>query len=203
MLYMMWLRSYPSYHNHVLIFNVSVATVHNEILLMQSDLKENIRTFCAMAYNNRIEKKNQLHGLSLEHLQKYISSANRTTRIIFFWASTFPCNTYASIVIDNAGYICYAESRFLGHQNDAKQFTIMQQIGVNGPLHFSKDSIFLADKIYPNRHPTVTLFTTQQINRKPEHMRDRSIFIRLLGQCIGILGTYFFSCIRPQGKQIF
>jgi len=31
MLYMMWLRSYPSYHNHALIFNVSVATVHNEI----------------------------------------------------------------------------------------------------------------------------------------------------------------------------
>ena len=31
MLYMMWLRSYPSYHNLALIFNVSVATVHNEI----------------------------------------------------------------------------------------------------------------------------------------------------------------------------
>ena len=31
MLYMMWLRSYPSYHNLALICNVSVATVHNEI----------------------------------------------------------------------------------------------------------------------------------------------------------------------------
>jgi hypothetical protein len=31
MLYIMWLRSYPSYHNLALIFNVSVATVHNEI----------------------------------------------------------------------------------------------------------------------------------------------------------------------------
>ena len=28
---MMWLRSYPSYHNLALIFNVSVATVQNEI----------------------------------------------------------------------------------------------------------------------------------------------------------------------------
>ena len=103
-------------------------------------------------------------------------------------------------VIDNAGYICYAEARFLGYQNDAKQFTMMQQIGVNGPLHFLEDCILLADQIYPTRHPTVTLFTTQQINRKSEHMRDLSIFIRLLGRCIGILGTYFFSCIRPQGK---
>jgi hypothetical protein len=31
MLYMMWLRFYPSYHNLALIFNVSLATVHNEI----------------------------------------------------------------------------------------------------------------------------------------------------------------------------
>jgi hypothetical protein len=31
MLYMMWLRFYPSYHNLALIFNVNLATVHNEI----------------------------------------------------------------------------------------------------------------------------------------------------------------------------
>jgi hypothetical protein len=31
MWFMMWLRFYPSYHNLALIFNVSLATVHNEI----------------------------------------------------------------------------------------------------------------------------------------------------------------------------
>jgi hypothetical protein len=107
---------------------------------------------------------------------------------------------HTQVIIDNAGYICYAEARCLGHQNDAKQFIMMQQIGVNGLLHFLENCILLAYQIYPNRHPTVTLITKQQINRKSEHMRDRSIFIRLLGRCIGILGTYFFSCIRPQGK---
>ena len=50
----------------------------------------------------------------------------------------------------------------------------MQQIRVNGPLHFPEDCVLLADKIYPNRHPTVTLFTTQQINRKPEHIARRA-----------------------------
>ena len=114
-----------------------------------------------------------------EHLQKYV-----------FRKSNY--KSYIFLDIDNAGYICYAEARFLGHQNNAKQFTMMQQIGVNGPLHFLEDCILLADQIYPNRHPTVTLITKQQINRKPEHMRDRSIFIRLLGRCIGILDTYFF-----------
>jgi hypothetical protein len=61
-----------------------------------------------------------------------LSFANRTTRTICFWTSTFPCNTYASNYWQRR-YICYAEARFLGHQNDAKQFTMMQQIGVNGP----------------------------------------------------------------------
>jgi hypothetical protein len=28
---------------------------------------------------------------------------------------------HTQVIIDNAGYICYAEARFLGHQNDAKQ----------------------------------------------------------------------------------
>ena len=63
----------------------------------------------------------------------------------------------------------------------------MQQIGVNGQLHFPEDCVLLADKIYPNRHSTVMLFTTQQINRKPEHMRDSSIFIRLMGRCAFVL----------------
>ena len=49
----------------------------------------------------------------------------------------------------------------------------MKHIGVNGPLHFPEDCVLLADKIYPNRHPTVTAFTTQQIKRKPEHMKGK------------------------------
>jgi hypothetical protein len=43
---------------------------------------------------------------------------------------------HTQVVIGNASYICYVESRILGHQNKSKQFTMMQQIGVNEPLHF-------------------------------------------------------------------
>ena len=56
----------------------------------------------------------------------------------------------------------------LGHQNNAKQFTMMQQICANGPLHLPEECVILAEYIYRNRHPTVVLFTTQQITRKPE-----------------------------------
>jgi hypothetical protein len=41
---------------------------------------------------------------------------------------------HTQLVIDNAGYINYAEARNLGHQNNAKQFTMIQQICANGPL---------------------------------------------------------------------
>jgi hypothetical protein len=98
----------------------------------------------------------------------YLSSTIRTTRTVFYWASTFPCNN-TQLVIDNAGYIYYVEARILGHQNNAKQFTMMQQICENGPLHFPEESVILAEYIYRNRHPTTALFTTQPINRKPQH----------------------------------
>jgi hypothetical protein len=51
----------------------------------------------------------------------------------------------------------------------AKQFTMMQQICANGPLHIPEECVILAEYIYRNRHPTTALFTTQQINQKPEH----------------------------------
>ena len=57
----------------------------------------------------------------------------------------------------------------LGHQNNAKQFTMMQQICANGPLHLPEECVILAEYIYRNWHPTTALFTTQQINRKPEY----------------------------------
>jgi hypothetical protein len=52
---------------------------------------------------------------------------------------------HTQLVIENAGYIYYAETRILGHQNDAKQFIMMQRICANGPLHFPEDCIILAE----------------------------------------------------------
>ena len=82
---------------------------------------------------------------------------------------------HAQLVIDNAGYIYYAEARNLGHQNNAKQFTMIQQICANGPLHFPEEKcVIMAEYIYQNRHPTTALFTTQQINRK---QNTRAIYL--------------------------
>jgi hypothetical protein len=50
------------------------------------------------------------------------------------------------VVVANTGKICHIQSGFLGHQNDAKHFRLMPQIGHNQEL----DVVLLADKIYPN-----------------------------------------------------
>jgi hypothetical protein len=52
---------------------------------------------------------------------------------------------HIQLVIDNASYIYYAETRVLVHQNDAKEFTMMQRICANGPLHFPEDCIIVAE----------------------------------------------------------
>jgi hypothetical protein len=98
----------------------------------------------------------------------YLSSANRTTRTVFYWASTFPCNTYPIRYWQRRLYLL-CRGADIGHQNNAKQFTMMQQICANGPLHFQEECVISAEYIYRNWHPTTELFTTQQINRKPEH----------------------------------
>ena len=105
-------------------------------------------------------------------------------------------------VIDNAGYICYAEARFLGHQNDAKQFTMIQQIGVNGPLHFLEDCILLADQIYPNRHPTVTPFTIYYTLNKPKTRKHEESFniYQIIGPVHWHTGHILFFLYTPQGK---
>jgi len=194
------LRSYPSYHNLALIFNVRVATVHNEINRCIPIIKRALEHFVQWPTINEWREK-QCSWTKLENAVGVIDSTS--TEIyhpqieLYFSGHQHFHAIHAQVVIGNAGYICYVESRFLGHQNNSKQFTMMQQIGVNGPLHFPDDCVFLADKIYPNQHPTVTLFTTQHINRKPEHMRDRSDY------WVGALAYWAhtcFSCMRPQGK---
>ena len=60
--------------------------------------------------------------------------------------------------------IRYIESGYAGHLNDAQQFGLMQQLGTD--LIFPEELCLLADKIYPNRSPVLTPYTSAQITRK-------------------------------------
>ena len=56
------------------------------------------------------------------------------------------------------------EKGCLGHQNDAQQFMLMQQIGQQLP--FPADCILIRDKIYPNSFPVMTPFSNAQLRQK-------------------------------------
>ncbi|CAG2250230.1 unnamed protein product [Mytilus edulis] len=80
MLYMMWLRSYPSYHNLSLIFNVSVATIYNEIHrcipIFSRTLEHFIQWPTVNAWRDKRgtwPKLNDAVGQLTGHLPKYIA----------------------------------------------------------------------------------------------------------------------------------
>jgi hypothetical protein len=92
---------------------------------MHSDHKESIRTFCAMTNNKRIERKVML----MDKLESAVGLIDSTSTEIYhpqiepqelnFSGHRHFHAIHTQVVIDNAGYICYAEAR-----GDAKQFTI-------------------------------------------------------------------------------
>jgi len=130
MLYMMWLRSYPSYHILALIFNVSVATVHNEINRCIPIIKRALEHCMQWPTINEWREKrsswtkfeNAVSVILIQHLQKSIIRKSNHKNCIFLVHRNFHA-IHTQVVIENVGYICYAEARFLGHENDAKQFT--------------------------------------------------------------------------------
>ena len=67
---------------------------------------------------------------------------------------------------DNNGVIVHVESGFLGHINDAQQFMLMAKIGPGEALDFPDELNILGDKIYANKYPILTAFTSAQLARK-------------------------------------
>jgi hypothetical protein len=82
--------------------------------------------------------------------------------------------------------IRHVESGFLGHQNDAQQFSLMSY------RIKREDCFILGDKIYPNRYPIITLYSHHQIrNMDIQIQRKRRKFSR------------FVSYINPLLKEQF
>jgi hypothetical protein len=73
---------------------------------------------------------------------------------------------HTQIIVDVHGDIRYVESGFLGHANDAQQFGLMRQVG--NDLLFPEECYLLGDKIYPNRGPVLTPYTSSQIRKNTE-----------------------------------
>ena len=78
------------------------------------------------------------------------------------------------VIIDNRKHIRFLRSGFLGHCNDATQFQLLPTIGDGQELHLPAHLYFLADSIYPNRHPLLTPYRRNQI--QGENREDLLLF---------------------------
>lgn len=81
---------------------------------------------------------------------------------------------HTQIVIDYALTIRHISSGFLGRNNDAQTFRLMETIGPGQQLDFPRNAYLLGDMIYPSRHPIVTPYSAAQITRQPHHMQRQS-----------------------------
>ncbi|CAG2248292.1 unnamed protein product [Mytilus edulis] len=156
LLFMLWLRSYPSYHMLSVIFDVSVSTIKDEIHACIPIFEE---TYSRLIHWPSLDEWQDLQG-GWGKLPFAVGAIDGTSTEIYR-PITEPQEQYYSghrqyhcihtqVVISNEGRICYVECGFLGHQNDAQQYMLMRNIGQQLP--FPDELFLLGDKIYPNRH---------------------------------------------------
>ncbi|CAG2246549.1 unnamed protein product [Mytilus edulis] len=138
MLYIMWLRSYPSYHVLALIFNVSVSTVQAEINACMPIFQRALESFVQWPALNEWRGKRgiwpklpaavgAIDGTSVEIYRPQIEPQE-----LYYSGHRHYNAIHTQVIVDNEGSICYVESGFLGHQNDAQQYRMMRQIE---PMH--------------------------------------------------------------------
>jgi hypothetical protein len=177
LLVLIWLRSYPTYNFLSVLFNISTSTVKEQIWNMVSFLDTALEQYLQWP---TVDEWSNLRG-NWNKIPVAVGAIDGTSHEIYrpkedqeqFYSGyrSFHC-IHTQIVIDNTGQIRHVESGFLGHQNDAQQFMLMQQIG--GQLPFPDNCVLLGDKIYPNRHPVMTPFSAPQLRRKVGDDRRRA-----------------------------
>lgn len=170
LLFLIWLRHYPSYFFLATLFNISVSSVHQFIRRLMPVFNRLLKPY--IKWPSRREW-NAMRGTWPE-LPDAVGSIDGTSHEIYR-PIVEPQEQYYSghrqyhaihtqIIVDNAGTIRFIQSGFLGHLNDAQQFAMMDQLGTDLP--FPQMCYLLGDKIYPNRGNVLTQYTAQQIGRK-------------------------------------
>ena len=68
------------------------------------------------------------------------------------------------LIVDNVGNIVFLQAGFLGAQNDAANFLLMERIGPVTNHDMSPAAVLLTDKGYADTIPLLTPFRTGQNN---------------------------------------
>lgn len=186
LLFMIWLRCYPSYNFLSQLFDVSTTTIHEEIDQLMPAFHAVANSF--ITWPSVDEWRDMIH--IWPKLPNAVGAIDRTS-VEIYCPRTEPQRPYysghrkyhalhAQIIIDNSGLICHLESGFLGHQNDAQQYSLMSY-KIGRDLPFPLDCFILGDKIYPNRYPIITPFSQHQIvTRNHQEQRKRRKFNKIV-----------------------
>ena len=154
LLVVMWLRVYPTYRMLSVMFGVSVAYVETEtrrsLPLLYAFLSIYIRWPSMAEWREMLENwpKMNLAVLAIDGTSHGIYRQVQNQQQFYSGHRNYHC-LHTQVIVDNEGMIRYAESGFLGHQNDAQTY---RQVGTQD-LPFAADCVLLAGKIYQNGHP--------------------------------------------------
>ena len=170
LMFVLWLRTYPTYHTLATMFGISVSTVSSDIRNLIPIFFETLQhlvdwpavaewremaggwTKLPMAVGAIDGTSHRIYRPEIEPQEQYYSGHR-----------CFHC-VHTQVVVDVQGRIRHIESGYSGRLNDAQQFRLMQQIGTELP--FPEELLLLGDKIYPNRGSIMTPYTSAQLRRK-------------------------------------
>lgn len=142
MLFMLWMRSYPSCHLLSLLFDVSVTTVHDEINWCIPIMWEHFHALVQWPsldeWTSKIGNWNKLPSAvgAIDGTSTEINRPHIEPQELYFSGHRHFHVIHTQVVVDNTGKICHIQSGFLGHHNDAQHFRLMPQIGHNQELDF-------------------------------------------------------------------
>jgi hypothetical protein len=179
MLFMLWMRSYPSYHLLSLLFDVSVATVHDEINWRIQIMWEHVHALVQWPsldeWISKIGNWNKLPSAvgAIDGTSTEINRPHIEPQELYFSGHRHFHVIQTQVVVDYTGKICHIQSSFHRHQNDAQHFRLMSQIGHHQDLDFPQNVVLLADRIYPNGYPLMTPYIRRQLNVRPDNVRRK------------------------------
>ena len=143
------------------LFDISVPTVkeeiHTFIPVFRETYRQHVRWPSLEEWTNFQGRCQTVHvGAIGRMLTEMYRSGIEPQKQYFSGNGHYHC-IHTQVVITNDSTICYVESSLLGQQNDAHQFMIIKQIGID--LLFPDDLYLHGDQIYPIRHPIMTPYT--------------------------------------------
>jgi len=179
LLFLLWIRSYPTYSMLALIFDISIGTIGNELNNFISVMWE---TYVHELNWPTIQEWQNMRG-NWTKLPDAVGAIDGTSHEIYI-PQTEPQELYYSgyrhfhcmhtiMIVDNNRILRYVRSGFLGHQNDAQIFNMLPKIGPNEELPFPDNCLLLGDKIFSNNYPIMTPYKRDEINRKPQNMQRK------------------------------